>query len=287
MPDRRILVVGGTGTVGGEVVRLLRGARIPVRALVRDPFAASRIAGPGVELIQGDLGAPETLAPALRDIRRVFLVTSSGPGTVPLQTAMIHAAADAGVERLVRISVLGVGQPVPAGILEWHGAVEATLAASGVPGVNLRPTSMMQNLLSSAEVIRRAGQFFGSQGDGKVAFVDARDVAAAAVGALTRATHVTEDVALTGPAPLSYGEVAETLTDILGRPVRYVDLPREAFRASLAAAGLPEWLAADLSLLEDASRGTTMPLSDGVLRLAGSPPRTLRTFLEDHRALLA
>lgn len=282
-----VLVVGGTGSVGGEVVRLLRARGGRVRALVRDPFAASRLGGPGVELVQGDLSQPATLAPALNGVARVFLVTRSGPDTVPLQTAMIRAAADAGVERLVRVSVLAPPEPVAAGIVEWHQAVETVLEQSGVPGVNLRPTSMMQNLLASADLIRRSGQFFGGQGDGRVAFVDARDVAGAAVGALLRDHHVTESVAVTGPEALSYADLAGTLADVLGRPVRYVDLSEEAHRRALLAAGLPDWLARDLSLLEEAARGATMPVSDGVERLSGRPPRSFRGFAEAYRAAFA
>lgn len=281
-----ILVVGGTGKIGGEVVRLLAARGIPVRALVRDPFAASRLARPGVELTQGDLARPETLPPALRGVSHVFLVTNPGPDTVPHHGAMIAAAAAAGVERLVRVSVLGIGSGLPAGLFEWHAAVEDTLAASGLPAVNLRPTSYMQNFLGQAESIRRAGQFFGSQGDGKLPFVDARDVAAAAVGALTRPTHITETVTITGPEPLSFDEMAEVMTGVLGRPVAYVDLPPEVYRQGLIGAGMPEWLARDLALLEDATRGTIMPASDGVERLAGQPPRPFRTFLQDYQALL-
>ena len=282
-----ILVVGGTGKVGGEVIRLLRERGESVRALVRDPFGASHIAGPGVELVQGDLSHPATLTPALKGVARVFLVTSSGPDTVPLQTAMIRAAADASVGRLVRVSVMPAPEPVPAGILEWHEAVEAVLAQSGIPAVNLRPTSMMQNLLASAEMIRRAGQFVGGQGDGKVAMVDARDVALAAVGALTRPAHVTEHVELTGPESLSYADAAEILAAVLGRPVQYLDLAEPAFKAALQGAGLPDWLAGDLSLLENSSRGTVMPVSEGVRRLSGKEPRSFRTFVQDYRAALA
>jgi uncharacterized protein YbjT (DUF2867 family) len=198
---------------------------------------------------------------------------------------MIAAAATAGVERLVRVSVLGIGSGLPAGLFEWHAAAEAALAASGLPGVNLRPTSYMQNFLGQAESIRRAGQFFGSQGDGKLPFVDARDVAAAAVGALTRPTHITETVTITGPEPLSFDEMAGVMTGVLGRPVAYVDLPPEAYRQGLIGAGMPEWLARDLSLLEDATRGTIMPASDGVERLAGHPPRPFEAFLRDHQSL--
>lgn len=278
-----ILVIGGTGTVGREVVRLLSGRGAAIRALVRDPFAASSLAGPGLELVQGDLSRPEALATAFRGVSRVFLVTPSGPTTVPLQSAAITAAATAGVERLVRVSVLGVGSGVPASLVAWHGEVESLLADSGVPGVNLRPTSMMQNLLAQAGAIRATGGFIGGSGDGRVPFVDARDVAAAAVGALLAPELPESAVSLTGPDSLSGDDLAHQLGEALGRPVRYLDLDREAYRAALGGAGLPEWLAEDLSLLEMLSRGRTLPVSDGVERLSGTPARSFATFARDYR----
>jgi len=281
------LVIGGTGRIGREVVRLLAAGDHPVRALVRDPFAASSLTGPGIELIQGDLARPETLGAVFNGATRVFLVTASGPDTVPLQRAAIAAARAAGVERLVRVSALGVGHNLPVKLTGWHGEVEAILAESGVPGVNLRPTSYMQNFLGSADLIRTTGQFFGTSGEGKVAWVDARDVALAGVGALTHPEPVAQAVALTGPQSLSQAEIAAVFSDVLGRTVSYVDIPAEAWRAGLTGAGMPEWLAADLVTLETLGRDGAAPIADGVERLSGAPPRPLRQFVADYRAAFA
>lgn len=278
------LVIGGTGTIGREVVRLLatRGAR--VRALVRDPFKASALAGPGVELVQADLARPNTLPAAFDGASRVFLVTPPGPDTVPLQVAAIHAARAAGVERLVRVSALGAGTGMPVQITTWHTEVEEAADAAGLPTVHLRPTSYMQNFLASAQLVRTAGQIYGTSADGKVGFIDTRDVAAAAVGALTRDHHQDEKIALTGPESLSGADVAVIFSEVLGRPVAYVDIPGEAYKQGLIGAGLPEWLADDLVTLDSLGRGRVMPLTDGVERLSGKAPRSLRDFVSDFRA---
>lgn len=281
------LVIGGTGTIGREVVRLLAAGTESVRAMVRDPFAASALAGPRVELVQGDLTRPESLPGVFRGIRRMFLVTPPGPDTVPLQSAAVDAARAAGVERLVRISVMGAGTGMPVKITDWHTEMEQRVAASGIPAVQLRPTSYMQNFLKSAELIRTTGQVFGSAADGAVALVDTRDIAAAAVGALTRPDHVDETPHLTGPAALTGAEVAATFARVLGRPVHYVDLPSEAMKAGLIGAGMPEWLATDLVRLDELGRGRVMPVTPDLERLAGAPPRSLETFVRDHRAAFA
>lgn len=282
-----ILVIGGTGTTGREVVRLLAARGEKVRALVRDPFKASFLAAPGVEVFQADLARPASLPAAFEGAQRVFLVTPPAPDMVVLQAAAVDAAGTAGVERLVRVSVLGAGTGIPMQLATWHTEVEDLVDAAGIPAVHLRPSSFMQNFLASAGLIRATGQLFGTSGDGRITFVDTRDVAAAAVGALTRSEHQDEKVDIGGPAALSLDEVAASFAAVLGRPVAHIDLPAEAMQAGLMGAGLPEWLAADLVSYHGLARGRVMPVSDGVQRLAGSPARSFEEFVRDHRAAFA
>ncbi|MFN2317017.1 MAG: SDR family oxidoreductase, partial [Gemmatimonadales bacterium] len=87
-----ILVIGGTGTTGREVVRLLAARSEKVRVLVRDPFKASFLAAPGVEVFQADLARPASLTAAFDGARRLFLVTPPAPDMVELQAAAVAAA---------------------------------------------------------------------------------------------------------------------------------------------------------------------------------------------------
>jgi uncharacterized protein YbjT (DUF2867 family) len=281
------LVIGGTGTTGREVVRLLAERGEAVRVMVRDPFKASFLAAPGIELVQGDLARADNLPAVFNGARRVFLVTPPAPDMVLLQRAAVEAARAAGVERLVRVSVYGAGTGIPMQLATWHTEVEELVDAAGTPAVHLRASSFMQNFLASAGLIRATGQIFGTSGDGQITFVDTRDVAAAGVGALTRADHQDEKVDIGGPATLSLDEVAAIFAAVLGRPVTHIDLPPEAMQAGLTGAGLPEWLAADLVSYHGLARGKVMPLSDGVQRLAGKPPRPFEQFVRDHRAAFA
>ncbi|MFN2325500.1 MAG: NmrA family NAD(P)-binding protein, partial [Gemmatimonadales bacterium] len=185
------------------------------------------------------------------------------------------------------VSVLGAGTGIPMQLATWHTEVEDLVDAAGIPAVHLRASSFMQNFLASAGLIRATGQLFGTSGDGKITFVDTRDVAAAGVGALTRSEHQDEKVDIGGPAALSLDEVAASFTAVLGRPVAHVDLPGEAMKAGMIGAGLPEWLAADLVSYHGMARGRVMPVSDGVPRLAGSPARSFEDFIRDHRAAFA
>jgi uncharacterized protein YbjT (DUF2867 family) len=93
-----ILVTGASGLVGGEVVRQLSGQQVPVRALVRDPSRAPQIASlPGVQVVTGDLGRPETLGPALADVGQAVLISSADASMADVQSSFIDTAAKAGI----------------------------------------------------------------------------------------------------------------------------------------------------------------------------------------------
>src|SRR4030088_3713712 len=100
-----ILVTGATGLNGTELLRLLSARGVAVRALVRDPAKAEAIAAlPHVEIVQGDMARPETLAPALRGVDRAMLISSSDPMMLEVQSNFIEAARKAGVKHVVKLS---------------------------------------------------------------------------------------------------------------------------------------------------------------------------------------
>src|SRR5262245_9886785 len=122
-----ILVTGATGTVGREVVAQLLAAGRHVRALVREPAGARR--DPRVELVAGDLGKTETLARAVEGVQRVFSL-ALGPDIAAHEGNLVHAARDAGVRHVVKLSVLGAGGRAKAGVAVWHDAGERVIRES-------------------------------------------------------------------------------------------------------------------------------------------------------------
>jgi uncharacterized protein YbjT (DUF2867 family) len=244
-----ILITGGTGTVGSEVVKQLAARGTKFRMLVRDPRKAFKHAN--VELVQGDLGNQAVLASALRGVDRLFLLTPSFPGSSELHKQVIDAAAKLGVGHTVRLSVIGADANSPIALARWHAAGDSYLQSSSVKWTLLRPTSFMQNFLASAPTIKKDRAFYGAAKNGKVPFIDARDIAGVAVKALTEPGHEGQLYTLTGKEPLSYAEAAAKFTQTLGKPVKYVDLAPEQFIAGLLGAGIPEWLAKDYAALHE------------------------------------
>ncbi len=146
----------------------------------------------------------------------------------------------------------------------------------------------MSNLLASAEQVRSQGMLFAPAGGAKVAMIDARDVAAVAAVALTSEGHEGQAYMLTGPEAISFEHVAEALSAVTGRRVVFVDVPDDAARQGMIAAGMPQWLAEQLVVLfEKLRQGAAEQTTDTVLALTGRAPRTFTEFAHDHAALFS
>jgi len=278
-----ILVTGATGHVGAELVRLFGEARTPARALIHSPDKAIQIKSLGLETALGDFEQPDTLDAAMDGCDHLFLLSPPNPGQPQQEQNVIDAAKRAGVAHVVKLSVPGADPDAQLLFGRWHGQIEQYLAQSGLAHTLLRPNYFMQNLLLSAQPVADQGMLYGMTGEGRISYVDTRDIAAVAAQVLTSPGHEGNSYMLTGPGALSAGEVAEQLSAATGRPVRYVDLPPDAFRQALAGAGLPGWLAD--ALVAGNTRlaaGHGAGVTGEVARLTGRPPRTLGQFAADH-----
>ena len=277
-----ILVTGATGKVGQEVVRQLAAASVPARALVRDPAAASHIRIPGIEIAVGDLSRPETLGAAFAGIDRLFLLTPAAPDQVELQANALAAGLRAGIQRIVKVSVAG-GPDAGTQIGRWHWATEKQIEASGIDFTFLRPTIYMQQMYRYAPSIAAGGTFSAPMGTGEIALVDARDVAAVAVSALTEDGHVHHIYDLTGPEALSYDAVADAISQAIGKKVTYVHVPPEYAKKQMLADGVPRWLADDMIILTASFReGYGAGVTNTVAEVTKGKPRTFRQFAKDH-----
>lgn len=277
-----ILVTGGTGTIGRSLLKELADRGKSVRALSRNP--PSDLDLPGLEWVEGDLSEPDAAAAHFEGADRFFLLTGNGEGLVPLQKKAIGLAADAGVSRIVKLSALGASDHSNSVIGVWHWVVEQALQDAGVPWTILRPHVFLQNILDQRESIRGEGVIRSAAGDAAIPMVDTRDVAAVAAVVLTEEGHDEKRYTLTGPEPVSWAEVAATLTRTLRRPVEHrAESEPETF-ARLHDAGLPAWhIGAQLALAEYQRRGGgTSIVTDTVERLTGSPPRGIEDFVRDH-----
>jgi uncharacterized protein YbjT (DUF2867 family) len=270
-----ILVIGGTGTVGSRLVEQLLRKGEQLRVFCRDVEKARAMFGERVEIAQGDLDDPASVRAALEGADRVFLLTASVPEPgrqLQQERTVIAAATEAGVGRVVKQSVLGADERSPMRFARWHREAEQELASSGLRYTILRPAAFMQGLFEFAS----EGAISTSAEDGRVAMVDAGDIAAVAAVALTEDGHEGRIYTLTGPEAVSYDEAAVTLSQVTGREIRHVRVPAQDVIEGMTSAGLPQWLAQDLAAQFGVfAAGQGAQVSTDIATVTGRRPRSL------------
>ena len=276
----RIAVAGATGRVGSTLTSLLASDPVDITVLTRRPDAAQRPTGASIAAI--DFDQPHTLQNALRGADRLFVSHGTSAQQVANEIALIDAAVAAGVRHIVKLSALG-----PASRLNpfaWHMQIEAHLAQQPVASTVLRPSAYIDILRRAAGQIA-AGFWAGAAGEGRVNFIDTRDVADAARVALLEDINSDSQRAyhLTGPRAWTMQQIADQLSTLLGQPVAYNHRSPEQQRTTLLADGLPP-LVADLLLgLDQVFRESVLAETTSTVEaLTGKPPRTLQQWLVEN-----
>jgi len=283
-----ILITGATGNNGTEILKRLLTADVQVRAMVRNRERASAIASPHVEVVEADFDRPETLLAALDGVERAFLLTHSSERAQAQQIAFVDAARQSGVAHIVKLSQFAADANAPDRFRRYHAVVEAALKASGLAYTILRPNLYMQGLLNFRSTIATQNAFYAAAGDAKVSMVDVRDNADVAVAALTEPGHEGKVYDLTGPQALTHAEMAEGLSEALGRQVTFIDISPEAMRDAFLGFGVPEWQVD--GLIEDYAhyrRGEAEAVTWGVQDAIGKAPRSFEEFACDYAPMFS
>ena len=280
-----ILITGATGNNGQELVRQLTAMGQRVRAFVRNPAEAARLKDPNIELAVGDFDQPETLEAALQGVEKAFLLTPVAERSVHWQTAFIESARRARVNHVVKFSGMGADSPTAPELLRLHGETDERLRGSGVPFTILQPNSFHQNILSSVNTIREQGSFYLPLKNAAQSTVDIRDISAVAAKVLTTSGHEGKTYVITGPEALTFHQVAERLSSVLGRNIQYVDVPLSAAADEMRKLRIPEWdIRAVTELLGYFASGAAATVMDTIPRVLGHPAISFEQFVNDQRA---
>ncbi len=275
-----MILVTTAGKVGSETVRFLRQKDLLVRVLVRNPEKVDSLAEIGAEVVVGDLDSLPDIDKAMKGIQTVVLVS---PGFPAQELNVVHSAKSAGVEQVVKITN-DASADSPIARRRWQHEIEAGILASGLDYTLLRSNAYMQNVLALAPAIKKTGGFGSSAGLGRLGMIDTRDVAAVAAEiAASPASHVGKTYKLTGPALITYYDVAVTLSKVLGRPVSYHELSLEEDKNAMIHAGLPKEVAEmNAQFFSMVAGGDTDWLSEDVPFLLGRPARSFEEFATDY-----
>ncbi|MEV6477582.1 NAD(P)H-binding protein [Streptomyces sp. NPDC051657] len=265
-----ILVTGGTGNLGRHIVERLLFTGRPVRVLTRDAV----VAGPqgGVEMVEGDLEQPSSLAAALDGIDALHLLGTTGADHAPLRTGgeILTMAAEAGVRRITVLSP-GDGQ-----------GLDKAVRDSGLEWTFLWPVDLMANALGWGDAIRAEGRVSEPYGDRRTASVHERDVADVVSIILTDGGHAGRSYVLTGPQALSPADKTAALAVAAGREIHFTHLTDRQARELWRAQGWPEE-GIDFMLHMWATVPTTVAdVTSSVERVTGRPPRSFAQWATAH-----
>jgi NAD(P)H dehydrogenase (quinone) len=299
----KIVVTGASGQYGRSAVeRLLE--RHPAQDLIlitRRPEKLAPLAALGADVRYGDYDDPASLAAAFRDGDRMLLISGTRVGKrIPQHKAAIDAASACGLKHIIYTSFVGIAPGNPSSAVADHAATEDMIRSSGLAWTMLRDAHYADAMiLNMGPNLMRSGQWLSSTAGGREALVWRDDCIASAVAVLTGDGHENKVYHITGPELLGFAEIAAMLTDLTGRPVRYVETGDEGMYAMFDAMGIPRepvddqsvagisWNSDDMVTFEAAIRaGYFAVISDDVERLTGHKPRSVRQMIADNLEML-
>jgi uncharacterized protein YbjT (DUF2867 family) len=285
-----ILVTGGTGIIGAQVLAQMQGQDVPIRALTRTPDAAKL--PPGVTPVRGELADVESMRAALDGVSTLFLLAPNVADELTQVMLSLEVARQAGVKGIVYLSVFKGETYVDVPHFVGKHTVERMIAGLDLPTTILRPAYFIQNDLRLKDPLVQFGVYGAAIGSKGISMVDIRDVGEAAAIELLRreqapAPLASEAYALVGPDSLTGESVADIWSDILRRPIQYGGDDLEVLEQRLKAV-MPAWHALDLRLMFSRYQTDGAVASQDDLtrlnRLLGRPPRSYRAFAEEAAA---
>ena len=276
-----ILVTGASGTIGRTVVEQLVQRGASVRALVRDPAKTDFPAG--VEVVRGDLLDPDSLRGAFQGVSTLFLLNAVVPDEFTQALIALNLAKEAGIERLVYLSV--IHSDVYLNVPHFAGkfGVERLIGAMGFSATILRPAYFMSNDLTVKDAIFGYGMYPMPVGAKGLAMIDPRDIGEIAAIELIHRAHASRPMALerinlVGPDTLTGAAAAAIWTEVLGRPIAYGGNDTAGFEQNLRDF-MPGWMAYDMRLMSERFISDGMvPEAGDVARLTAMLGRPLRTY---------
>jgi uncharacterized protein YbjT (DUF2867 family) len=247
-----IVITTPTGNIGQQVLEKLLDSGETIRVIARDPSRLSARARERVEVVQGSHSDREVVDRAFEGADSVFWVVPPDFQANNVETRyleFIRPACEAfknrEVKRVVAVSALGRGWPKPAGLVSASVAMDDLIASAGVSFRALTMPSFMDNFLRQVEPIKNQGMFFSPMsGDLKAPTCATRDIATVAAKLLLDSSWSgSGSVPVLGPEDLSHNEMAQIISEVLEKPVRFQQIPFESFKASLIESGASESMA--------------------------------------------
>ena len=281
-----VLVTGATGIFGARVTEILARSGVEVLAMTRSPDRAEKLTRGTVTGVVADLDVPSSLSAVMERAERMFLVSPMHADLGRREVTAIKAAAAHRLTHVVKLygAVRHEGDQLDT----QHQLSIDALRESGVTWTLVSPQTVMEtNLFGQIEGIRQARSMYGSAGDGRIGMValdDGAEVAAHALQSEPKAWSE-RNLEITGPAALTYAEIAAELSKGFGCEISYVDMLEDDFATMLIENGVP---AVDLDLLilchfRQMRAGNASLVNDTFQSVMGRPATSVREWAKAHR----
>jgi uncharacterized protein YbjT (DUF2867 family) len=276
-----ILVTGASGNIGRPLVQQLKAAGTTVIA-----GSSSGKSVDGVPSRHVDFGNLSSLQTAFAGVDTLFLLLPLVPNKVALAKNAIAAAKAAGVKHIVRSSGAGADPEAGFALPKLQGEIDQLIIDSGIAYTLVRPATFMQNFATYFAGMIQGGALYLPQGEGRVSFIDVRDIAAVNATILQNpAAHAGKVYTLTGATAVSNADVVKAIGDAIGKTVSYVAVPDEAAVASMKGMGMDDWsIAQMMSLHQLTAAGYAAGTSDTVRQFIGREPIGFAQFVADHKS---
>jgi len=281
----KILVIGGTGNVGAEVVKELKKRKADIRLLVRNDSTPTP---PGVEVAIGDLLDPVSIEKAMRGVDKLYLLNAVAPDELTQGLIAYDLAKKLGLKHVVYHSVFRVERFKDVPHFASKFAIESALRAFEIPFTIIRPNYFIQNDATLKDALIKTGIYAMPLGEVGISVVDIRDIAEATAIVLTSDEHQGNTYNLNGPEVLSGPEAASIWSKLLGKEIRYAGHDMDKFEEQTRNSA-PSWSAFDIRMMFQVylERGFVAETGDieKLTKLLGHAPRRYEDFAAETAAL--
>lgn len=275
MKKETILVVGASGTVGSELVSLLKAEGHQVRTTTsKEPKTA--------DAVKIDIATGEGVHKAFEGVEKAFLLSPPGYADhYKMLSPLIQEAKRRGLKKVVLMTAMGANADENSGFRR----AEIELEKSGLNYNIVRPNWFMQNFNTFwIGGIQQFGKILLPAGQAKTSFIDAKDISAVVAKLLTSDKFANRDFDITGPEAIDHAAVARALSEVSGKNIVYEDIPEQTFLNGLYAAGLPRDYADFLGLIMGFLKaGYSSRKTDHVKEILGREPRSIQTYAKENR----
>ena len=278
-----ILITGATGKTGSATAKSLGEKGERFRALIRNEEKKEGLESLGGEVVIGSIENTDVVNQSMQGVKTVLVLLPNSESQLALEKQLVDSAKQAGVERIVKMSSIEATPDATSPIPKLHLESEEYIKQSGLAWTMIKPNFYMQNLLASAGTIKDQGKIFLPMGEGKTGMIDTTDVGTVIAKVLSEDGHESMNHEITGPEILSFYEVAEIFSKVLGKQVDYVDVPMDAYKETLGQFLTNQWhLDAVIDLFKGIAEGGIEDKTNTFNELTGETPKSLSQFLAEN-----